>query len=74
MATESSDSSLVFHPMDQFIVKPLFGDGAVGMFTITNVTLWMALAVVAMILLFVLGTSKRAVVPTRTQSIGELKT
>ena len=27
---------LVFHPMDQFIVKPLFGDGAVGMFTITT--------------------------------------
>ena len=72
MATESSESSLVFHPMDQFIVKPLFHDGPVGAFTITNVTLWMALAVVAMVLLFVLGTSKRAVVPTRTQSIGEM--
>ena len=41
MATESAekaDGGLVFHPMDQFIVKPLFGDsGSVGMFTITNV-------------------------------------
>ncbi|WP_420862389.1 F0F1 ATP synthase subunit A [Algirhabdus cladophorae] len=74
MATEKADGGLVFHPMDQFIVKPLFGNAGdpVGMFTITNVTLWMALAIVAMVLLFVLGTSKRAVVPTRTQSIGEL--
>jgi len=72
MATDKAEGGLVFHPMDQFIVKPLFGDGAVGTFTITNVTLWMAITVVAMVLLFVVGTSKRAVVPTRTQSIGEM--
>ncbi|MCC1490986.1 F0F1 ATP synthase subunit A [Cognatishimia sp. F0-27] len=77
MATEAADhggegGGLVFHPMDQFIIKPLFGDGAVGMFTITNMTLWLALAVVAIIALMVLGTSKRAVVPTRTQSVAEL--
>ena len=64
--------SLVFHPMDQFIVKPLFGDGAVGMFTITNSTLWMGLAVLAIIGLLVLSTSKRAIVPGRMQSIAEL--
>jgi F-type H+-transporting ATPase subunit a len=76
MATEadghSEGSSLVFHPMDQFIVKPLFGDGAVGMFTITNSTLWLLLAVACVVGLMVLGTSKRATVPTRTQSIAEL--
>lgn len=75
MATETTaaeGSSLVFHPMDQFIVKPLFGDGAVGMFTITNVTLWLFFAIVAVILLLVLPTSKRAIVPTRMQSIAEL--
>jgi len=76
MATEadghSEGSSLVFHPMDQFIVKPLFGDGAVGMFTITNMTLWLLLAVACVVGLMVLGTSKRATVPTRTQSIAEL--
>ncbi len=75
MATETTaaeGSSLVFHPMDQFIVKPLFGDGAVGMFTITNVTLWLFFAIVAVVLLLVLPTSKRAIVPTRTQSIAEL--
>jgi F-type H+-transporting ATPase subunit a len=70
--TAAEGSSLVFHPMDQFIVKPLFGDGAVGMFTITNVTLWLFFAIVAVILLLVLPTSKRAIVPTRMQSIAEL--
>ncbi len=76
MATESAEqggSSLVFHPMDQFIVKPLFDSaGAVGMFTITNVTLWMFLAIVSVTLLMVLGTSKRAIVPSRSQSVAEL--
>jgi F-type H+-transporting ATPase subunit a len=58
--------------MDQFIVKPLFGHGPVEWYTVTNVTLWLALAVVAIIALMVFGTSRRAVIPTRTQSIGEL--
>ena len=69
---EKDDGGLVFHPMDQFIVKPLFGDGPVGTFTITNVTLWLALAILAIIGLLVLTTSKRAVVPGRGQSIAEL--
>lgn len=72
MADKADDGGLVFHPMDQFIVKPLFGDGAVGMFTISNVTLWLALAVLAVIGLLVLTTSKRAIVPSRGQSIAEL--
>ncbi|MFD3191280.1 F0F1 ATP synthase subunit A [Sedimentitalea sp. HM32M-2] len=58
--------------MDQFIVKPLFGDGAVSWYTPTNVTLWMGLAVLAIIGLLVLSTSKRAIVPSRSQSIAEL--
>ena len=47
MAEEAhgEEGGLAFHPMDQFIVKPLIGDGPVGMFTITNVTFWMALDV-----------------------------
>ncbi|MFO7770139.1 F0F1 ATP synthase subunit A [Roseovarius gahaiensis] len=74
MATEanSDEGGLVFHPMDQFIIKPLFGDGPVGMFTITNSTLWMALSVIAIIALMVLGTSGRSTIPGRIQSIGEL--
>nr|WP_174836765.1 F0F1 ATP synthase subunit A [Ruegeria sp. HKCCE4148] len=58
--------------MDQFIVKPLFGDGAVGMFTVTNVTLWLFFAILAVVALLVLPTSKRAIVPTRMQSVAEL--
>lgn len=67
----SEGGGLVFHPMDQFIVKPLFGDG-IGTFTITNVTLWMALTVLVIVLLFVVGSSGRAQIPTRMQSIAEL--
>ncbi len=74
MATEAhgEEGGLVFHPMDQFIIKPLFGDGPVGLFTITNATLWMALTVLAVMALMVLGTSKRTTIPGRMQSVGEL--
>lgn len=74
MATESNEGGqeLVFHPMDQFIVKPLFGDGPVGLFTVTNVTFWMVLTVLAIAALLVLGTSGRATIPGRAQSIAEL--
>lgn len=73
MATDTGEGSgLVFHPMDQFIVKPLFGDGPVHWYTITNVTLWMAIGVLGIAAMLILGTSRRAIVPSRTQSIGEL--
>ena len=75
MATEAAageQTGLVFHPMDQFIIKPLFGDGAVGMFTVTNLTLWMAITVIATVALLVLGSSSRQSIPTRMQSIAEL--
>ncbi|OAN82219.1 F0F1 ATP synthase subunit A [Jannaschia sp. EhC01] len=58
--------------MDQFVVSPLFGDGPVGMFTITNATLWMALSVLCVIALMVWGTRGRAVIPSRSQSMAEL--
>lgn len=69
---EEAGSGLVFHPMDQFIVKPLFGEGPIHWYTPTNVTLWMALTVLAIVLVLVVGTRGRAVVPTRMQSIAEL--
>ena len=73
MATDTGEGSgLVFHPMDQFIVKPLFGDGPVHWYTITNVTLWMAIGVLGIAAMLILGTSRRAIVPSRTQSVGEL--
>ncbi|MEX0339838.1 MAG: F0F1 ATP synthase subunit A [Arenibacterium sp.] len=58
--------------MDQFLVKPLFGDGPIAWYTPTNVTLWLGLAILAVIALLVLTTNKRAIVPGRGQSIAEL--
>jgi F-type H+-transporting ATPase subunit a len=66
------ESGLVFHPMEQFVVKPLFGDGPIAWYTPTNATLWMGLAIVAVFLLLVLATSRRAIVPSRGQSVAEL--
>ena len=67
-----AEGGLTFHPLDQFEVTPLFGDGPVHFFTITNATMWMAVAVLAIFALFVLGTSRRAVVPGRAQSVAEI--
>lgn len=75
MAAEAkSEGGLVFHPMDQFIVKPLFGEAGdpVMWYTPTNVTLWLALAVVAIAGLMIMTTTKRAMVPSRGQSVAEL--
>ncbi|ALG91093.1 ATP synthase F0F1 subunit A [Rhodovulum sp. NI22] len=72
MATEEASEGLVFHPMDQFKVEPLFGGDAIHWYTPTNATLWMGLTVVAIFLLLVLGSRGRAVIPTRVQSIAEL--
>lgn len=72
MADEAhSGGGLEFHPLDQFEVHRLFGEGPIHWYTITNVTMWMAIAVVCITLLLVMGTSKRAVVPNRTQSVAE---
>ncbi len=65
-------AGLAIHPMDQFQVKPLFGHGEVGMFTPTNATLWMAIVVLCVAGLLVVGTRRRAIIPSRTQSIAEL--
>jgi len=68
--TESG--GLSFYPMDQFIVKPLFGGAEVSWYTPTNVTLWMAICVLSVTAMFVIGTRRRAIVPTRSQSVAEL--
>lgn len=71
-------AGLTFHPLDQFMLEPLFGSVPEGQFynpaffSLTNATLWMALAVLAIFALFVLGTRRREVVPGRTQSVAEL--
>ncbi|WP_417259875.1 F0F1 ATP synthase subunit A [Celeribacter sp.] len=74
MAEEAhgSEGGLAIHPMDQFKVTPLFGDGPIHWYTVTNVTLWMGIAVLCVIGLLVLGSRGRAVVPSRIQSVAEL--
>ncbi|WBU52276.1 F0F1 ATP synthase subunit A [Paracoccus sp. SCSIO 75233] len=71
VATEA-ETGLAFHPMEQFVVSPLFGDGAVHWYTPTNATLWLGLALLTIIALLVFGTRGRAIIPNRVQSIAEL--
>ena len=74
MATEAAEdggSGFNIHPMDQFMVHPLFGDGEVHWYTITNHTLWLALTVLAVSLLMIWGSRGRALVPSRAQSVAE---
>ncbi len=74
MASEAQgeEAGLSFHPMDQFLVKPLFGEGDVHWYTPTNVTLWLFIVAVAIAALLVAGTRGRAIVPNRVQSVAEL--
>jgi F-type H+-transporting ATPase subunit a len=72
VATEGEGGGFAIHPMDQFVIKPLFGGDQVHWYTISNVTLWMALAVLCVVLLLVIGTRRRDVIPTRLQSVAEL--
>ncbi len=71
VATEA-DTGLAFHPMDQFLVKPLFGDGPIHWYTPTNATLWMGLTLLAIVALLVFGTRGRAIIPSRVHSIAEM--
>jgi F-type H+-transporting ATPase subunit a len=44
----------------------------INWYTPTNVTLWMAIAILGITAMLVMGTSRRAVIPSRSQSVGEL--
>lgn len=71
MAEEAG--GLVIDPMHQFQIVPLFGEGhEIGLFTVTNQTLWLGIAVLAIAALLVLGSARKAIIPGRMQSIGEL--
>lgn len=72
METETEGSGFAIHPMDQFVIRPLFSDGPIQWYTVTNVTLWLALAVLCVALLMIFGTRRRAMVPSRSQSMAEL--
>jgi len=72
VAKEEAGNGFNIHPMDQFEIKSLFGDGPIHWYSFTNATLWMGLAILAVVLLLVVGTRKRAIIPTRMQSIAEM--
>jgi len=72
VATGADGGESFIHPMDQFVIKPLFGGDTIGFLSITNSTLWMALAVAGVAALTILGTRGRALVPSRMQSVAEL--
>jgi len=85
VATEA-DTGLAFHPMEQFLVKPLFRhiepgtcvpkdgivEGCIKWYEPTNATLWMGLTLLAIVGLFIFGTRGRAIIPGRIQSIAEM--
>ncbi len=82
--TDVAEGAFAIHPMDQFVVKrwfchdepatPLINECTQGIhwYDITNVTVWMAVAVLVITLLMVVGSRGRAVIPTRLQSVGEV--
>lgn len=84
MTDVAEGSPFAIHPMDQFIVQRFFchddpatehlNECAVNIqwYEITNVTVWIALTVLAIIGLMVFGSRGRAVIPSRIQSVGEM--
>lgn len=71
-AAQGEGAGLAFHPLEQFKITRLFGEGPIEWYTPTNATLWMALAVLVIVFVFVFGSRGRAVIPTRIQSLGEM--
>ncbi|MFQ8430237.1 F0F1 ATP synthase subunit A [Amaricoccus sp. W119] len=69
---EGGGGGFNIHPMEQFLVEPLFGGHEVSWYTPTNATLWFALTVAAVSLLMVFGSRGRQTVPSRGQSMAEL--
>ena len=69
---EHGGNGFNIHPMEQFKVHPLLGDGAVHWYTPTNATLWMLITVLAITLFMVFGTRGRALIPSRGQSAAEV--
>lgn len=67
-----SDGGLVFDPLSQFKIEPLFGGDTLSWYTPTNQTLWLGIAVACIFLLLVAGTRHRAIIPGRVQSVAEM--
>ena len=71
MATDASSGGINAHPMDQFVITPLFGEEGLGLFTVTNQTLWLAIGILIAFALLALPTRNATLVPSRMQSVAE---
>lgn len=69
---DSAGGGIAIDPMEQFLIKPLFESGGVGVASFTNSTLWMFIVLGLASALFVFGSQGRALVPTRLQSVTEV--
>ena len=70
--SESGESQFNIHPMDQFVIKPVFGGEQLTWYTYTNQAFWMTLCFLVVTLFFILGTRKKEVVPGRFQIAVEM--
>jgi F-type H+-transporting ATPase subunit a len=69
----ATGGGLEFHPLEHFKIEHLFGgEGPLGLFTLTNQTLWLAFGILGIVAVFVIGSGPRAMVPGRLQSVGEM--
>jgi len=72
MSTKT-ESQFNIHPMDQFIIEPIFSNTAsLQWYSFTNQSLWMLISLVAIGLFFIFGIRKNEVVPGRLQSVAEI--
>lgn len=73
MATDTeAEKSLEIHPMDQFLVKPVLGDGPLMWYSFSNTAMWMSITLLGIIIFLIVGTRNRAYVPDRFQMVVEL--
>lgn len=73
MATDTeAEKSLEIHPMDQFLIKPVLGDGPLMWYSFSNTAMWMGITLLGIIIFLIVGTRNRAYVPDRFQMVVEL--
>ena len=60
-------------PLEQFVIRPIIPIHIGGYdLSFTNSTLWMTIALAIIFVLFLVGTSRKALVPGRLQSVAEM--
>ena len=65
-------SAFDIRPMDQFIIDPILMGESLQWYSFTNQALWMLISLAAISFVFIYGSRKHQLVPSRLQSIAEL--